>query len=259
MAWVRIDDQFADHPKMAEVGPLGIALQISVLCYCNRFLTDGFFSKNVAVGILKRLGIKRNFLSKMVDAGLWHEADGGYTINGYLEYNPSKEHTLAKREQTSNAAKSAAKSTNEKRWGSPEQSPERRTDSDTFGDTSGDTGWVAPVPVPLPRENLEISKALGGVEGSPPKPPSFKPPSSEPPKTNGQFQPPEEIKLLANDLLKTAGIGDRQDKRDVAWDVYHACKADNEQIVHTLIAEIKAGEHQQANNIVAVIRARLRQ
>jgi len=84
------------------------------------------------------------------------------------------------------------------------------------------------------------------------------PPSSQPSSSNGQFQPPPEIKLLANDLIKVAGIGDVQDHKDIAWDVYQTTRSGNEQAVHTLIAEIKAREHDGCNNLVAVIRARLK-
>lgn len=121
------------------------------------------------------------------------------------------------------------------------------------------------------KEALKISMALEGSGGQPPNPSnpsSFEPsiateqtlPSAKTaPQTNGQFQPPPEIKLLANDLIQAAGIGDRQDRRDVAWDVYHAVKAGNEQEVHIIISEIKAGEHLEAENITAVIRARLKE
>lgn len=81
-----------------------------------------------------------------------------------------------------------------------------------------------------------------------------RPSSSAPPR----WKPPPEIELLAIDLLKAAGIGDRQDRRDIAYDVYHAVKAGNYQQVHILIAEIKAREHEQCANIVAVIRSKLR-
>ena len=45
MPWVRIDDGYADHPKMAAVGPLGQALWLAGLAYCNRYLTDGFIPR----------------------------------------------------------------------------------------------------------------------------------------------------------------------------------------------------------------------
>lgn len=80
---------------------------------------------------------------------------------------------------------------------------------------------------------------------------------SSPPSPNGAKIPPE-IVSLANDLLNTAHIADRQDRRDIAWDVYHSVKADREDTVHRLISEIRQGEHNGCRNIVAVIRSKLR-
>ena len=57
MAWVKIDDNFAQHPKIAQVGPLGMAMQIAALCYCNRLMTDGFIPKRVASTLLALDGI----------------------------------------------------------------------------------------------------------------------------------------------------------------------------------------------------------
>src|SRR4029453_3116326 len=42
MSWVRLDDQYPDHPKVRALGPLGLALQTAAICYCGRYLTDGF-------------------------------------------------------------------------------------------------------------------------------------------------------------------------------------------------------------------------
>ncbi len=52
MPWVRIDEKFARHPKVMRAGPLGIAMQVSALCYCNEHLTDGFVPRAVARTLL---------------------------------------------------------------------------------------------------------------------------------------------------------------------------------------------------------------
>src|ERR1035437_8742986 len=46
MTWVRIDDGFPEHPKIARVGAFGAWLQLQALAYCNRNLTDGFVPSN---------------------------------------------------------------------------------------------------------------------------------------------------------------------------------------------------------------------
>lgn len=82
--------------------------------------------------------------------------------------------------------------------------------------------------------------------------------SGQKPEKNGNWQPPPEIILLANDLLGAAGIGDKQDRKDIAYGVLHAVKAGNEDQIHRLISELKAGEFSNANNLTAVLRARLK-
>jgi hypothetical protein len=51
MTWVKIDDGFADHPKVIEAGPMASWLFLCGLTYCSRQLTDGF----IPAGQLRRL------------------------------------------------------------------------------------------------------------------------------------------------------------------------------------------------------------
>lgn len=122
-------------------------------------------------------------------------------------------------------------------------------------------------PSQIKKEDKEIDtnpKASGAhtreAASEPPVPPGLLPSvaSGQKPERNGKWQPPPEIILLANDLLGAAGIGDRQDRKDIAYGVLHAVKAGNEEQVHRLIGELKAGEFNNVNNLTAAIRARLK-
>jgi len=114
MPWVKLDEQFTEHPKILKAGPLGLVLQVRGLCYCNRNLTDGFIPKSQVemwASDLKQVathlvGPQYTFASKqngsdlaaelgsyMVNFGLWEDAEGGYQIHSYLVYQPSK-HSL---------------------------------------------------------------------------------------------------------------------------------------------------------------------
>lgn len=118
MTWVRLDDQFAQHPKLVTAGPLGIALFVAGLAYCNRNLTDGFIPWAAARLLLSwefrerngRLGtvsvtsglagedVTTEYVATLLIAsGLWTEIDGGYVVHDYLDYQPSKEQVLAER------------------------------------------------------------------------------------------------------------------------------------------------------------------
>jgi hypothetical protein len=95
MAWIRIDDGFADHPKLLKAGPLAVALQIRALCYSARHLTDGFIPAEM-VPVLTLGFPKKNikWQDKMLESGIWEIAPNGYRIHDYLKYNSSKKEVL---------------------------------------------------------------------------------------------------------------------------------------------------------------------
>jgi hypothetical protein len=122
MTWVRLDEGFPRHPKVAASGPLGMAMQVSALCYCNEYLTDGFVPKHVVAGFLNLEGIAMNMwqgemigggddatwqliVRDLIEAGLWYETAGGYRIHDFLKYQPSKADVEADRKQKSSAGR----------------------------------------------------------------------------------------------------------------------------------------------------------
>lgn len=104
MSWVRLDDQFTDHPKVVEAGPMAAWLYVCGLTYCARQLTDGF----VPSGQLRRLvpvaGVAK-LAQRLVEVHLWETAPGGYRVHDYLIYNPTRQQTLALREQKASAGR----------------------------------------------------------------------------------------------------------------------------------------------------------
>jgi hypothetical protein len=122
--WVKIDDGFVEHPKIAKVGLIGAWLQLQALCYANRNLTDGFIPTGIADSFLRR-GVLRleerpdgrelkwtvgehsghqgldlpdtDWPTVMIAAGLWEQVAGGYRIHDYDTYQPTKAEVLAER------------------------------------------------------------------------------------------------------------------------------------------------------------------
>lgn len=108
-SWIKVDDQFPDHPKVAAAGPLGMAMQVAALCYCNRHMTDGRIPRSVAKLLLNFDGLAwhetspdglmgagmdvewQHVVDDLVKAGLWRETDAGWEINDYLVYQRSSE------------------------------------------------------------------------------------------------------------------------------------------------------------------------
>lgn len=106
MAWVRLDDGFPEHPKVARAGDLAAWLYVCGLTYANRQATDGY----IPASIVPRLtGLKNPLVlaKKLVAVGLWEPADDdGYRIHDYLDYQPSSDRV--RRERDANAARQSS-------------------------------------------------------------------------------------------------------------------------------------------------------
>lgn len=90
--WVKLDDNFADHPKVVGLSDRAFRTYIRVLCYVSRHLTDGL----VPPGMETTFG--RRDLDELHAAGLLDATAGAYSVHGYLDYNPSREKVTAERE-----------------------------------------------------------------------------------------------------------------------------------------------------------------
>jgi hypothetical protein len=94
MGWVRLDDNFADHPKVIALSDTAFRLYIEALCYSNRQLTDGF----IPMAVYTKLS-RNDEADYLIEAGLWVDTENGYAIRSYTEYQPSREKVEEKREQ----------------------------------------------------------------------------------------------------------------------------------------------------------------
>jgi hypothetical protein len=110
MGWVRVSDDFYDHERFADVGPLGMSVWLVGLAYCNRNLTDGRIPRAAAYRLLHFGGIgilEGNYgghdasiqdgIAELVEAGLWIEDRRGYNVRDYLDYQPSRDQVEEKR------------------------------------------------------------------------------------------------------------------------------------------------------------------
>ncbi len=170
MPWVRLDEGFADHPKLREAGPLGLAMQVAGLCYCNRYLTDGFIPSSVVPTLLNLEGIGMNIwhgelmgggddatwqlvVDALLAVGLWEQVEGGYYIHDYLDYQPSRSQVIAEREQKREAGQrgglASAQARAQARATAPAHTPAQAESKPVPG----------PVPGPVPlSESVESSQ-----------------------------------------------------------------------------------------------------
>lgn len=107
MSWIKLDDQWMDHPKIIAAGRDARDMWLASLTYCSKHLTDGYFNKKLLPSLAVMAGLDvancQDFASVLLEVGLWDATDNGYTVHDYLVYNPSKEQALA----TRNARKAA--------------------------------------------------------------------------------------------------------------------------------------------------------
>jgi len=146
MAWFKVDDKFAEHPKVLHAralggfGPLGLWLAAGT--WSNTHLTDGFIPESWV-----QLNQGNDFAEFLVDAGLWLRVEGGWEFKDFTEYQPSKAEVEAKRAETSAARSAAGRASATKR----QQTMNKR------GTNGEQTVNPVPVPDPEPEPNSSLS------------------------------------------------------------------------------------------------------
>jgi hypothetical protein len=120
MPWVRIDEDFPDHRKLAELGdyaPLCGWLFVCGLAYCNRQLTDGRipWPHIPRLASFRRISIETgevpgmakfgddidadDLALRLIAVGLWEDHKTHIHVHDYHVYQPSRAEVEAEREQ----------------------------------------------------------------------------------------------------------------------------------------------------------------
>lgn len=133
MPWVKLDDRFPSHRKIALLSDRAFRLHVSAMCWCAENLTDGHISDRELALVANVRNIKAT-AQQLQDAGLWDRTEGGWAIHDYLDYNPSRDQVLAERKK--NAARQEA--FRKRRNGKPTPPP----DASSNGRSNGVTGDV---------------------------------------------------------------------------------------------------------------------
>ncbi len=90
MAW--IDDRIWCHPKLADVSKPARWGFVAGICYSSGFQTRGQLTN----GQITQIGIAGRERLELVQAGLWHETQGGIEINDWGNHNSSRDDKRAK-------------------------------------------------------------------------------------------------------------------------------------------------------------------
>lgn len=112
MAWVKIDDQFYDHPKWADAPGDSIALWLAAMAWCNRNESfDGYIPAVKCGGLVAVRSVKRT-CDDLVNRRGFVPHQAGFIIHGYAEWQQN-EKVKAIREKRSAAGRAGAAA----RWG----------------------------------------------------------------------------------------------------------------------------------------------
>ena len=104
MSFVRLCDNYVDHPKIDKLGDGAFRLWHQGLAFCRRFQTDGMIPYVTARGF-KAYSPKRTreLCAPWAEGAtpLWVEQPGfGYRVHDYLEWNPTKDEENERRTGT---------------------------------------------------------------------------------------------------------------------------------------------------------------
>ncbi|WP_158920633.1 hypothetical protein [Streptomyces sp. NBRC 109706] len=105
MPWVRLDDRFPSHRKVALLSDRAFRLYVSGLCWCSENLTEGRIATR-ELNLISRVRGAKTAAAELEKAGLWDRTDDGWEVHDYLEYNPDRARVKADRE--ANAARQKA-------------------------------------------------------------------------------------------------------------------------------------------------------
>lgn len=105
MTWVRIEDGMVEHPKIAGLSDPAFRAFVYGLCYCNRYLSDGFIPERIAHTSVAPGAKGKRIAGELVDADLWHPTKGGYDVHDFHVYQPTKAEVVALREKRAEAGR----------------------------------------------------------------------------------------------------------------------------------------------------------
>lgn len=108
MTWFKVDDTLALHPKAVAAGNAAMGLWVRAGSWSAQQRKDGY----VPARMISTLGGRKRDAERLVVAGLWVQADGGYRFHEWQQANPTRAQIEAERSSwAARKARSRARST----------------------------------------------------------------------------------------------------------------------------------------------------
>ncbi|MBM3451358.1 MAG: hypothetical protein FJX78_10365 [Armatimonadetes bacterium] len=161
MPWFRLEGRGAFHHKVLAAGNEAYGAWCRAGQWCSDQLTDGRVPRAVADQIAKP-----KVWAKLIEAGLMHEADGGYQIHDYLDWNPSSEQERAKRDAMREKRREAGRAggirsgevrrgeAEGKQTGSTIEANAKQSASGLLEANTKQNEAPSPSPIPIEREDI---------------------------------------------------------------------------------------------------------
>jgi hypothetical protein len=177
VTWLKLDDSFADHPKVDPLSDQAFRLHVAALCFCAHNLTDG----RIPEGRPERLvrGFTAELVAELEDARLWLRKPDGWVVHDYLRYNPTAREAKTKREQRRAAGSRGGKTTAKRKAANAQANAAANTQASaqaevervaggllrtpSFHSTSEREAGPAPSGGPLPIEPELVAANVNGV------------------------------------------------------------------------------------------------
>lgn len=104
LPWVRLDTTFHHNPKMLDLISRGkhraAFAYVCALAYAGQHSTDGYLPESC----LMLIHATKRDAEELVKADLWHSDMGGWSINGWSEFQISDEAAKARSDKARKAA-----------------------------------------------------------------------------------------------------------------------------------------------------------
>lgn len=130
MPWVRFDDQYPIHRKVAGLTDAAFRLHSAAIFWCARNGTDGFVPEEDLDQVCAQVRDPSRFAAECVRRRAWHQAahgcksemcpeprdEPGWVIHDYLEYQPTKDETEAAQKKQQEQKSAGGRLGNHRRW-----------------------------------------------------------------------------------------------------------------------------------------------
>lgn len=90
MAWVYLDDQFPDHPKVVRAGAEAAWMYVCGLAYSKRYGTHGVIPVDQVPKLTTFRGAAR-LADRLVAERLWEKTPDGFVVHDYDDWNRKSE------------------------------------------------------------------------------------------------------------------------------------------------------------------------